>query len=392
MHWSRVSLLTVACLLCLSTASVAQTPSQRVISIDSNQHIVEFYWAASTGYTWTYRDLTAIYPGPHPAANSKLAAFPFPTDDFNANKLSLQYFVGANQHVYELTVTGLYTDLTAATGLASVAAAGTGLTGFFGPIVYYIGSNLHVYELAGGSSWVRTDLTTTTGGGSAAVGAGLTSFVNSNGKHIYYVGTNQHLYELYRNSATHQWSNADLTANHGNVLVATNSSITSFTDNTGQSVFYVATNQHVYQMYWNQNNGWSNGDRTASTGNTLAASGTKLTSFSNAYGQHVFYVSSSQHIDELYWNGTSWANNDLTTATGGTLAAVGAALTSYPLGNDEHVSYSGTDQHVHALYWTPNNPWVHNDMTSLAGAPYYVTGSPLLGFSCGDLTGYPNCI
>jgi hypothetical protein len=34
--------------------------------------------------------------------------------------------------------------------------------------------------------------------------------------------------------------------------------------------------------------------------------------------------------------------------------------------NSQHVNYIGTDNHIHELYIHPGNPWVDNDLTTLA--------------------------
>lgn len=56
--------------------------------------------------------------------------------------------------------------------------------------VYFVGSNEHVYELTEfvDGTWTCTELTLTTGGNLVDLGAGLTSFSNNNSKHMYFCG------------------------------------------------------------------------------------------------------------------------------------------------------------------------------------------------------------
>ena len=116
----------------------------------------------------------------------------------------------------------------------------------------------------------------------------------------YYEGANQHVYSIYWNSSTSSWVNEDLTAVTGNTPAAPGSALSDIVLADGSThVFYLGTNQHVFQLLWISGTGWSSQDLTAATGNTLAAIGSSLSSLSDSNVAHVFYLGSNQHVYQL---------------------------------------------------------------------------------------------
>ncbi len=63
-------------------------------------------------------------------------------------------------------------------------------------------------------------------------------------------------------------------------------------------VFYVGTNQHIYDHSYDSTYGWRDQDLTTITGGALVASGTSLTSDGGAAGNpvHLYYLGTNQHI------------------------------------------------------------------------------------------------
>ncbi|HKF23527.1 MAG TPA: hypothetical protein VKE93_18280, partial [Candidatus Angelobacter sp.] len=101
----------------------------------------------------------------------------------------------------------------------------------------------------------------------------------------------------------------------------------------GESVVFVAPNQHVYQLSYNLSNSttaWSNTDLTTATGSPLAAAGRSLAAFNakSAGLEHIAYLGTNGHVNFLSFDSSSssWKFTDPTAATGNTLAASGSAL------------------------------------------------------------------
>lgn len=115
---------------------------------DGNQHVHELFCCP-----WQDNDLTAITGNTLAASGSALSSF---TDVQNGGIWRHVFYLGTNQHVYHLfgssTSNWINQDLTAITGSAA-AAAGSALSSFADSTterVFYVGANQHVYQL----SWV----------------------------------------------------------------------------------------------------------------------------------------------------------------------------------------------------------------------------------------------
>jgi hypothetical protein len=254
-----------------------------------------------------------------------------------------------------------------------------------GPHLFYVATNQHIYQYWWtGDAWTSQDQTSVTGGHLAAVGSALTSFSITDGDHIVYVDTSQHIHQLYYGSSG--WGDQDLTAYSGtSQLAASGTALTNFVKSDGSHIWYLDTNRHLNQLWYTGTYGWVNQDITAGTGNHLAAVGSALTSFSIADGDHIVYVDASQHIHQLYYGSYGWGDQDLTVNAGtSTLAASGTALTSFVKSDGEHIWYLDTNRHLNQLWYTSSYGWVNQDITAAAGATLAVTGSALTSFSISD--------
>lgn len=145
------------------------------------------------------------------------------------------------------------------------------------------------------------------------------------------LGTNQNVYELYDSSTG--WHSDDPMSLAGAPVAVSGSAVTSFINNsgsgdTGMHVMYLGTNEHAYALHWTAN-AWTWFDATAASGGVPAANGSKLTSFmDNAGGVRLYFLGTNSHVYELYWQSEGAASEtDLTVASGGTVAATGSALT-----------------------------------------------------------------
>jgi hypothetical protein len=278
-----------------------------VYYIGSNQHVYQLWWNG----TWHFADVSALAGAPNAAAGTALAVMTIDRD------VEI-YYLGSNQHVYQLQWNGTWhsADVTAFAG-APNAAAGTPLASQVDTVtntieVYYLGSNQHVYQLWWNGVWHTADLTVFTGAPNAAAGSPLVSQIDTilNHPEVYYLGSNQHVYQLWWNGT---WHFADVTALAGAPNAAAGTALASQVDTVTNTieVYYLGPNQNVYQLWWN--GVWHTADLTVFTGAPNAAAGSPLVSQIDTILDHpeVYYIGSNQHVYQLWWNGT-WHTADIT--------------------------------------------------------------------------------
>ncbi len=250
-------------------AAVVYNNAGQVFYFDTNRHISHLWW---TGQTWAYEDLTNYTHAPYPAAvGSGLSSYS------DANGLLHVYYIDANQHIGHMWWTGqtwLNEDLTAASQTSARVAPGSTLTGY----------------------------------------------AEANGKaHLFYLDGQPHVDQMWW--YLQRWWNQDLTALAGtSTIPAPASGLSSFGGPNGTaSVYYVDTQQHINQLSWN-GQAWSNQDLSQAsafqlTANTLiytlATPQTALTSLLITGGNHVYFVATDGHVHQIYWNGQSWVDQDL---------------------------------------------------------------------------------
>lgn len=388
---SPLWILTIALWLLSSTASAQSVWIYRLFSSNGGE-VQMTGWDTYNGW-YGPAHLNFSFPAP-------LAGGPMSSLSVNSGSLSFEYLYYLNinsviQEVFGSTaasggwvINPVYLGYTPAGGRWSLTSFWNG-----GQHIYFVATNGHIiegYKTANG--WNPGDLTAVTGGPNAS-GAALSSYVDSSGgQHIWYVTSNQRVYELYYNPSSHAWSNQDLTSATGGALAQSGSPVTGFIDSTGNGVFYIGTNQHVYQMYYNPSTfRWSNGDITAATGAPSAELGSYLTGFTDSAGQHVYYTSTNRHIYQLYWNPSTkrWGYGDLTAQTGALPATVASPLTSFGGVVGEHVFYQtpyngGTA--LGELSWSSSTGWRANAPLGTSGVNPYTVNWPMTSLYCtGDL-------
>jgi hypothetical protein len=175
------------------------------------------------------------------------------------------------------------------------------------------------------------------------------------------------------------WHDQDLTAAIGGPLAAAGSGITSFADAAGEHIGYLTPDQHVHQLYYPPGGAkWIDQDLTGgaihdlpeTAALPLAAAGSALSSFTDAAGEHVCYLGADRHVHQLFFDHTNWHDQDLTAAIGGPLAAAGSGITSFADATGEHIGYLTPDRHVHQLYYPGGANWIDQDLIGATFVPH----------------------
>ncbi len=253
----------------------------------------------------------------------------------------------------------------------------------------------HVHHLYYNNvQWQDEDLTKDYGGGIAYSESAITSLYTAGNDqlHTYYVDTNLHVRQLYYNNTT--WSDEDLTID-GHGPQAGIWGISAFAVKNLQHVFYIGySDYHVHELYYN-NATWSDQDITSQTPGSVAANLTapELVAFATKGNKqfHVYYEDSNFHLHQLYFNGTSWSDQDLTKWTGaicypGTpFPAAGAGyIAGFAVGNKQHLFCPGLDatgQHEHLLHiYYNNSTWTSEDITAKVGGSSLAFNGIVTGF------------
>lgn len=166
----------------------------------------------------------------------------------------------------------------------------------------------------------------------------LTSFSDSIGKHVVFVANDYHVHQL-RYSAicwSSNWVNEDLTAMTGGPPLLSfpyygTPRLTSFSDAAGEHVFHRDASFGHLNQYLFAGGVWRNQDLG------MLASSSSTSGYSNVGVERLFYETSNQHVHMFVsQDGLSWSDSDLTSQTGGTLASWFTALTSFHDALGEH--------------------------------------------------------
>ena len=371
------------------------TGNEHVYSIDTNQHIRELTFPGNL--YWVYNDLnyessvpTPGSPTPNPATASALTSF----QDSVGNHLM---YLGTNQHIYQMyyaftsSIDDLWVDqdLTTISG-GALAASGSALSGLVNGTqehVYYEGANNHVYQLVTNSSgqWVEQDVTASASGGVAAVTKSpLSSITGPSYQQVFYLGTNNHVYQLQYSYSSLTWICQDLTALSGAPVVLAATPLTAYINGTQAHVMWLGANTHVYQLVTNAQGAWVYQDLTSTTNGEPTASGTGLSSTFNTTGAFIFYVGTNLHVYQFFYNWSTgvWVDEDLTATTNGALAVANSSLSSFVDTAGEHVMYMGSNNHVYQLYYSySSKTWVEQDLTSMSSSPVTaIKGSVLTSY------------
>ncbi|MGA8027522.1 MAG: hypothetical protein WB992_10265, partial [Bryobacteraceae bacterium] len=236
--------------------------------ISNDQHVHEMFLA---GGVWQDADLTTIAGGTEVSAGSGLVSILDPV-----HSTVRVYYIGSDQHVHELFLTGglwQAADLTALTGTGK-AAANSMFANLYDPLydalrTYYIGADQHVHELFfSGDVWHDGDLTDITGAANAIAGSGLATLYDPKYKAIRtdYIGVDQKVHELFLSEGF--WRDSDLPG----IAVASGSGLASIIDfiNKAVRLYYIGADQDAHELFL-YDGLWHDADITAITDGPNAA-------------------------------------------------------------------------------------------------------------------------
>jgi len=354
-----------------------------VFYVGADFHIHQLYF--SNANTWSNQDLTVAGHGVNASNLDQLVSF---ADGYGEHV----FYVGSDMHVHRLSIyNSPWQDLDLTNASGSGTLANDALTGFsdaMGEHVFYAGArDGHIHEILGNSSgWSEGDLSASTRTAGSGIGNHeLTSFSDGNGQHLLYVGLDSHVHQLLFHFVCVSrfcWPSLvdqDLSAAARSTTLAAVTS-TSFSDANGEHVFYVdvpaATGaSHIHQLVSTNGTTWVDQDLTALRGYPPTYY-PDMTAFSDRWGQHLFYEGANQDVHQLYNGLISWWDQDLTqlalnTAPGSNPVAINGCFfgTSYADAGGEHLFYFGNDNDVHELLLADftSSPWVDENLTSMTG-------------------------
>ncbi len=375
----------------VSHLDTAQTQNEvYYLGFDSN--LYRLGWDGSWGLTTaTGSSSTSKAPSVAPGTGAALNV----NTVYNGNEVFYLTNVGGNLHIEQLwgvnlsptdlTQQGSGINVTLQTGPVAFFDSNATLNGEVGTDnVFYLGTDEQAHVLtwsASGKPWGEEASLDSTPGTAAALGsalsghAALNSSCTTHSEEVFYLGTNQHVYERWRWSVNFDgWHSTDVTeANSAKPVAAIGSPLAGFYDCSAQidAMFYVGTNQHLYELLFNTQAIWQSIDLTTTTGAPTVASGSMLTADVNTENnpsvEEVFFLDSNNHVQEIStystnpagWGRTAGGNpnGDLTSSTGAGLAFPGTAMSVNvsTIDNTDHVFYVGQDENIHELWW--NGSW-----------------------------------
>lgn len=339
--WIDQNLFGSATDLHTGVASFLTTPNDQTHAfyLDSSDDIHQLFF---NGTSWTDENLTAEGFGPPAMPKSQLAGF-------SIQNFQYVYYVAQNQHVHQLNynnATWVDSDLTSLAGgllssktprLAALTTGGSGLH------VYYLAKNGHISQLYNVSgTWGSQDLTQIAGAPSSKA-TWMSAVSISNFQYVYYVAKTGHVHELYYNNST--WLDEDLTSIAGTLPSAAASGVASTVIASSENilaVYFIANNNHVWQMLSGDNVVWASTDMTGNARGPLATPTAGLVAFTTTPNNdlHVYYVS-KKHVNQLFLpSGTAtWQNSDLTATFHGSVVNPTSAMAGFSLQNFQYLYY-----------------------------------------------------
>ncbi|HLX83426.1 MAG TPA: hypothetical protein VKR59_05990 [Terriglobales bacterium] len=231
------------------------------------------------------------------------------------------------------------------------------------------GQTLHQFSY-NNSSWVDQNLFGAVTNSQTGVAAFVTT--PNDGPHAFYLASDDHVHQLYNNGTS--WTDEDLTSETGAPAGLFGSAISGFSVENFQYVYYISVDLHLHQLLYN-NSIWADSDLTVITSGPLSSNTTQLIAFTTGSpAVHVYFTASSGHIHQTFTTtGTNWQDQDLTSLTGGTFGGSGW-MAGFNIGNFQYVYFIANTNHVHQFLYN-NASWSDEDLTTLSNSSPAVGGS-----------------
>lgn len=302
---------------------------------------------------WVDEDLTQETGGDFIGTNTTLSGFS------EGNLQYLFYCGNQNDDIQMLFYDNskwTHQDISVAAGYTGVAFCQEAVVAFTTAPnnqihVYYLaypyGAGTSVHQLFfNGDNWTDENLTAETG--AFYPNGGLwAGFSIENYQYLFYSDIYGYLHELYYNNSN--WTDVDLTTQIGAPTLATFAPMTAFVVPGTQTMelFYSTAGGHIYQLSSSDNVSWIQQDLTTLARGPSASTADAITAFATTPNNqlHVYYVSSASqsldHVNQLFFNGSSWSNQDLTSTTHAGNAVDYEGMSGFSLGNYQYVYYVG---------------------------------------------------
>ena len=249
--------------------------------------------------------------------------------------------------------------------------------------VFYIDGDLDVHQMRyNNAGWADTDLTRSTGSSVTSSGSNLIAFTTSPALHAYYTASDSHVHQLFATNGTN-WQDQDLTLLTGGPFANGTYGMTGFNIGNFQYVYYLATNNHLHQLFYN-NASWTDEDMTALTKTSPTATFASISAFviPGTKKMRVYFVSSSNgHIIQLAsTNNSKWSSSDLTKKAKGSLPD--EQIVAFPSASGGTVNvYYVAGHNVNRIYQPTATTWANEDLTALTSGGVADSIDELAGFS-----------
>jgi Trypsin len=297
------------------------------------------------------------------------------------------FYLGADTLIHTLYNAGQWWLGDPTTGQARPAAApGSALATLpasqFTDLVFYLGTeqpqHVHVALWSAGQWSHLTDLTTQTGAQPAATGSALAALSTPQPQvfYVFYIGTDKNLHSLSISSDDNQWKAANLT---GDANVPVPGTALATLGGPHPQVFYIGTDTHVHMLSYQEGGSWTHADFSHQTNATVSpAAGSALATASVPQQTQVFYVGTNDHVYQLAYDGSKgWPKDLYDDAHTAVAPQVGSGLATLSVPVQQQVFYVGTDSHVHMLHYdrppvVPVAKWSVTDLSAQTNASVLV--------------------
>jgi hypothetical protein len=351
-----------------------QIGSQQAVTWCSGNDVNELsYPFSSSGHGWHHLDLTLELGAPNCGGQS----IAFGTSYDGHKQVIYLDPSNQLQRVYNDGVWRIDTDSTFAGTLTTGTIAGWQTSYNNQMHVAFIDPNHgnDLSELFYDTAWHSYDLTSHTG--AAPARPVLVGYQTSNQQEhlifidgadeiteLYYQSSNWHTNSILKNSTPYRKGLAAVTAAAGTHVAAYETSY-----NGQEHVDFIDNIGHLSEVFYSGST-WYHADLTAEAmaANELPNPATPIAGYQTTYNnqQHVVYVSTNGHLIELYYQSGAWHLNNLSNSMTSGLPIETFALAGYQTTspNQEHVDFVTSDNHIHELYY--DTSWHDVDLSGFA--------------------------